>query len=160
MTLRDDIQTAFATNVYPGDDRLTVYDIAGREYDETFQLLHGKTWREMPVAEFLGGDTPLPDLTAESFHYYLPALLIASIDDTADFNADIAGKLMFHLSPTSASVGGEFAFDDVERYEHKMSLLTKCQRDVVIRALEEYVARGWSEKNDITKTIARLRERS
>jgi hypothetical protein len=95
MSLPDDIMAAFADTPYPGDDRLTVYNPSGRDYDETFQLLRGRSWRDMPVVEFICGDTPIPDLTPEAFHYYTPALLLASLDDTVHANSDIAASLAF-----------------------------------------------------------------
>jgi hypothetical protein len=157
-TLRDDIVAAFADSSYPGDDRLTVYDAAGREYDETFQLLRGRDWREMPVVEFIQGDTPIPDLTPESFHYYMPALVLASLDDTVDLNSDIADSLAFFLSPSSArNTTGEFPYDCTEEYNDRMSRFSEDQRAVIIRVLEEYVARGWEDEEDVRQTIEFLR---
>ena len=71
---------------YPGDDNLTVYDSAGREFDETWQLLRGKAWQDFPVEAFMRGDTPIPDLSPAAFHYYMPALLTAALkgNDDAD----------------------------------------------------------------------------
>ena len=147
---------AFADVSYPGDDRLTVYDPGGREYDETYQLLRGKMWRDFPVVEFMHGDTPIPDLSPEAFHYYMPALLIASLDENVE--VDVSGSLAFYLSPASAKqTDGEFRYDDTEAYNQRMSLFTEPQRAVIIRVLEEYVARGWETENDIRKTVEVLR---
>jgi hypothetical protein len=158
-TLREAIVHAFSNNVYPGDDRLTVYDPAGRECDETFQLLRGKTWQECPVAEFLRGDTPIPDLTPEAFCYYMPAMLIASIGDS-DVAGDVCGSVCFFLSPSSARcTEGELylQYDHTEEYMRRMGMFTKHQRNVMIRVLEEYVARGWESTDSAAQTIAFLR---
>src|SRR5688572_25646865 len=91
------IDEAFADVQYPGDDQLTVYRAEGREYDTTWKLLQGKDWRDMPVFEFMTCDTPIPDLTPQAFHYYLPALLKASFD--VNLSANVLGSLTFYLNP-------------------------------------------------------------
>ncbi len=159
MSLHDHIVAAFGDTSYPGDDRLTIYDAAGRSSDETFQLLHGCNWREMPVLEFIHGDTPIPDLTPEAFHYYMPALLLASLDDTVEANSDIAGSLAFYLSPSSArNTTGEFPYDDTEAYNRRISLFTEDQRAVIIQVLNEYVVHGWQDQDDIRHTVEVLRQ--
>ena len=60
---------AFADVSYPGDDRLTVYDATGREYDETYQLLRGRMWPDFPVVEFMHGDTPIPEDSMKFFSW-------------------------------------------------------------------------------------------
>ena len=88
--LTDSIVAAFADNVYPGDTRLTVHGDCPLEYDETRRLLIGRSWQDFPAAEFIMGDTPFPDLSPEALHYYMPALLLATLDPTLDVNSDIA----------------------------------------------------------------------
>lgn len=151
-----EIQKAFADNRYPGDDKLTVYDPAGREYDKTYQLLSGKTWTDFPIAEFLSGDTPIPDLTAHAFHYFLPGLLIASLGNNEAISADIVNTLTFFFTPSNARSDGEFAYDDSERFELRARLLTSRQRDVVVRVLREYVVRGWLDQGEVEEAIAFL----
>lgn len=136
------VRTAFACNVYPGDDNLTVYDPQGREFDETFKTLRGKKWEEFPLATFLAGDTPVPDLTAHAFHYYLPAMLIASLGYT-DLSASCANLIAFYLSPESSRMEGEYGFDDTDRFEQRINLLTAAQKQAIRRVLDEYVARHW-----------------
>ena len=150
--LRHDIEAAFADVSYPGDDRLTVYDAAGREYDETYQLLLGKTWWEFPVIEFMHGDTPIPDLSPEAFHYYMPALLISSLDDNLD--VDVTGSLAFSLSPASAKqTEGRFSYDHTEEFMSRMALFTAEQRNVMIQVLREFVTHGWEVDEDVRETI-------
>jgi hypothetical protein len=87
-------------------------------------------------------------------------LLIASIDETYDESGDVSEALSFYLSPTSASATGEFAYDCTEEYNQRISLLTECQREVVIKVLREYVALGWETEETISETVARLRNTS
>lgn len=155
-SLHDAIVSAFADNSYPGDDRLTTFNPAESDFDETYQVLRGKTWREMPVVEFIQGDTPIPDLTPEAFHYYMPALLLTSLDESVRLNSDIAQSLSFHLSPSSARQTGQFAYDITDDYNRFMALFTNDQRAVLIRVLEEYVVRDWEFQEDIDETVERL----
>jgi hypothetical protein len=155
LALRDAIVDAFSDATYPGDDCITVYNPDARECDETFQLLRGKNWQECPVDEFLRGDTPIPDLTPEAFHYYIPAFLMASVSD-CDFAGDVCGALCFFLSPSSARcTEGELylQYDHTEVYMRRMRLFTRQQLDVMIRVFEEYVARGWESEDSAAQTI-------
>jgi hypothetical protein len=152
--LEEVVRQAFADNEYPGDARITIYDEAGRQYDETYQLLRGKSWEAMPVATFLRGDTPIPDLTPEAFHYYMPALLLASLAG----DAEVADSLAFYLSPAAArQTEGEFPYDDTENYNRRLSLFTKVQREAIERVVMEFVARGWVREKDIAETIESVR---
>ena len=137
--LTDAIAVAFADNVYPGDARLTAYDQSPLQYDETRRLLIGRSWQNFPAAEFIGGDTPFPDLSPEAFHYYMPALLLASLDPALDVNSDIAHSVVFNLSPSSAFAEGEFGYDDREGYRQRMALFTTEQRRVMVETLRMYV---------------------
>jgi hypothetical protein len=153
-SLEDAIRHAFAENVYPGDEAITVYDPGGHDYDETYKLLRGKTWEQMPVATFIQGDTPIPDLTPDAFHYYMPALLLASLAG----DADVADSLAFYLSPAAArQTEGEFPYDDTENYNRRLSLFTKVQREAIERVLLEFVARGWIREQDVAETIESVR---
>jgi hypothetical protein len=157
--LKDEVHSAFADVKYPGDENLTIYSEAGRDDDATFQLLRGRSWENCPVAEFMSGDTPIPDLTAEAYHYYLPALLLASISDDDVLVNLTVGSLQFSLDPSNAKSEGEFAYDDTERFNRRINLLTPRQREVVIRVLREHVSRGYSEENSVKNIILRLEVR-
>ena len=68
-SIHNEIPSTVADTSYPSDDLLTVCDPSVRDYDGIFQLLRGRSWCEMPAVEFIRGDTPIPDLTPEAFHY-------------------------------------------------------------------------------------------
>ncbi|MEX0936400.1 MAG: hypothetical protein WDZ59_00965 [Pirellulales bacterium] len=160
--LREQIVAAFTENQYPGDDRLTWYGTPGPEvgppYDETFQLLRGRSWREMPVEEFLLGDTPIPDLTPEAYHYYMPALLLASLDDVAC--GDVAFTVTFYLSfIPQIHEFGRYSHEYRREYNQRMALFTDAQREVLIRVLEAYVALGWEALEEVQPTIDIIREK-
>jgi hypothetical protein len=154
--LREAIRAAFAYVNYPGDNCLTRWRERRSEYDETGNLLRGKTWMECPVNEFISGDTPFPDLTPEAFHYYMPAFLLASIDLTQ--HSDVGSSLVFYLNPANAKKSsGEFQYDDTENFNRRMSLFTREQRSVVARVLQEYVALFGETPQEISETVAFLK---
>ena len=139
---KDIIDRAFADTEYPGDDDLTGYPKEGREYDDTWKLLRGKDWRDMPVYEFMSGDTPIPDLTPRAFHYYLPALLKASL--TEGPSQCVLDSLPFYLNPKSAhSDDPRYGYDCRTEHEQFRSLLSRPQRDAVMTTIDEWHAQGW-----------------
>ena len=124
-TLLQSIAMAFKEVQSPGDDNLTGCDAEGREYDETWQLLRGRRWEDFPIEEFMRGDTPIPDLTPAEFHYYMPALLTAALDDNN--TTDVVYSLVFHLSPSSATNfdGPSYTqYDDREGFHERMTLFS------------------------------------
>lgn len=151
--LRADIESAFENNRYPGDDRLTVYGLSPLEYDETRRLLLGCKWQNMPVEEFLSGDTPIPDLSTEAFHYYMPALLLASIDTSDDINSDVAHSVAFSLMPSNAYVTGEFGYDDREGFRERLALFNRQQRDVMARVVRKFIELDFETEHSVRETI-------
>ncbi|MEO8498604.1 MAG: DUF6714 family protein [Planctomycetota bacterium] len=147
-SLLQSIAEAFNEVPYPGDNNLTVYDPAGREFDETWQLLRGTRWQDFPVEAFMRGDTPIPDLTAVAFHYYMPALLTAALD--VDDNSDVGGSLTFFLSPSSAiNVDGpSFThYDHRKEFHERLALFSTKQREVMIQVLKELAERWWGDES-------------
>lgn len=158
-TLRESIEAAFRGMAHPGDDELTVHNAEGRDYDETFQLLKDTGWAELPITEFMHGDTPFPDLAPKAFHYFMPAFLIASLDDSLE--VDVSDSLVFHLSPEYAKqTNGELSYDNTDAYNDRIALFDSAQRRVIIDVLNEFVRREWFETEEIAKTIERLKPQS
>jgi len=144
-SLEKRIRASFANTRYPGDDRLTM----GGSTDESFDVLKGKTWQELPVKDFMSGDTPIPDLTLEAFHYYMPALLIASLDEFPD----LASSLTFYLTPSEcAAVSPEHGSECLER----LSLFDAEQRKVIADVLREFVQRGWEDEATVREATGYL----
>src|SRR5687768_14020390 len=136
------IDRAFEENTYPGDQELTV---DARETDETWKLLHGKDWRNMPVAEFMSGDTPFPNLTPRSFHFYLPALLKGSLKE--DLAGDVLHSLAFYLNPTAMQCGDPNWDNPVRhKFERFRSLLTATQLETMQAVFEQWREGGWIDE--------------
>jgi len=129
------------------------------DYDETFQLLKDTAWTDLPIVKFMHGDTPFPDLAPKSFHYFMPAFLIASLDDRLD--VDVFDSLVFHLSPENAKqTDGEFPYDDTAGYDDRIALFNPAQRRVIIDVLNEYVRREWFDNQEIATIIDHLDPRT
>ena len=155
-TLRESIEAAFSDAARPGDDELTVYNAEGRDCDETFQLLKDTDWAELPISEFMRGDTPFPDLAPRAFHYFMPAFLIASLDDSLE--VDVSDSLVFHLSPEYAKqTDSAFPYDNTDAYNDRIALFDSRQRSVIIEVLNEFVCREWFEADEIAKITERLK---
>ena len=154
-TFRESIEAAFRGVAHPGDDNLTVYNVEGRKYDETFQLLKNIEWTELPITKFMHGDTPFPDLAPKAFHYFMPAFLLASLDDT--LKVDVSDSLVFYLSPKYAKrTDGAFPYDNTDGYNDRMALFNSSQRRVIIDVLNEFVRREWFDTDEISTIIDRL----
>lgn len=156
-TLLQSIAMAFKEVPYPGDDNLTVYDPAGRGFDETWQLLRGTAWQDFPVEAFMRGDTPIPDLSPAAFHYYMPALLTAALD--GDDDCDVGDSLAFSLSPSSAANvdGPSYThYDDRKGFRERLALFSPTQREVMIQVLKE-LAQRWNDEGSVADAIESLR---
>lgn len=149
------IDRAFAGTVYPGDDCLTVYDKEGREYDDTWQLLHAKNWRDMPVYDFIMGDTPVPDLTPQAFHYYLPALLKRSLSEDQSVASDhVFLSLTFCLDSKNAySDHPEFGYDVRDEYQQFRALLTAEQIEAILGAIEKWRSLEWLDEDEYKSLV-------
>jgi hypothetical protein len=154
--LEERIEGAFANNRYPGDDNLTVYDRLGREHDDTFKLLRGKTWHEFPLREFVSGDTPIPDLTPEAFHYYMPALLTGALNGCQD----LSSTLVFYFSPSSyEQLADEYPQHRQfhrSNFSKRVALFSAEQRKVIADVFREFARRGWEETEGIREAVGFL----
>ncbi|MCA9182810.1 MAG: hypothetical protein KDA51_15220, partial [Planctomycetales bacterium] len=90
---------------------------------------------------------------AHAFHYYLPAMLIASLGSSAEVSAYLVNALLFYFSPSHASCGGEFAYDDTDRFNFKLRLLSPQQRDAIVQVFERYVDRGWVDEVEVQESM-------
>ena len=155
-SLEERIEGAFANIRYPGDDNLTVYDRRGREHDDTFKLLRGKTWQEFPLQEFMSGDTPIPDLTPEAFHYYMPALLTGALN----CSQDLSSTLVFYLTPSSyEQLADEYPHDRQfyrSIFSKRVALFSAEQRKVIADVFCEFARRGWEETEGIREAVGFL----
>ena len=80
MIDRQSIINAFANTPHPGDRRLCNCDCEECQWE--IALFKNKKWSRLNLDDFGAedGNASIQLLTAEAFHYFLPGLLLLSID--------------------------------------------------------------------------------
>jgi hypothetical protein len=135
--LRHGIRAGFAPRPYPGDEAIARRrpGCAGLEAEATWELFHGRDWREMVA---VGRQTNLRDhlgfLTFEGFVYYLPAFLELSLERESSFDLDESLAAFLWSFP-----------------EEVAALLDAGQKGAVVGVLEhlaaEFDRRGFVQNN-------------
>ncbi|HTG33748.1 MAG TPA: DUF6714 family protein [Thermoanaerobaculia bacterium] len=133
--LIQEIQEAFASRSYPGDDRIARRrpDGIASEADETWERFRGKDWGEMVA---VGREHDLREnisfLTFEGFVYYLPAYLTLALRPDAPLDID------------------EFVASHLWAFPGEISpLLRPAERRAVVHALE-LLAREFDSRKYVT----------
>lgn len=99
--LIETIYAAFAEVEYPGDDNL-VDQSYGEEPDFVrIHFLGHNDWRKLTY-EFIDVDGALSFLTDRAFRFYLPAFLVADVNDKLELN-DPTVRLCWSANPQSES---------------------------------------------------------
>lgn len=94
------IEQSFADTVYPSDENISTF--CAPDCDEVALAFRGKHWKDLTDLEFLSRAYSLGALTFfddVAFRFYLPAFLIASVNDE-----EIASGLDFYLLPHEAEI--------------------------------------------------------
>jgi hypothetical protein len=93
MELREQIERAFEFTPAPAGRIVdTLQDDEG-----VSDYFRGKPWRGHKVEDLRFHDAALSFFTAEAFRYYLPAFMLASIDDPIEADV-IPGGILYHFS--------------------------------------------------------------
>ncbi|MBJ7532933.1 hypothetical protein JDN40_02235, partial [Rhodomicrobium vannielii ATCC 17100] len=91
-----DIESAFGSVPYPGDD--DIVDGCDWERVETREILKGKHWRDVPFEDLDKLRDIIPLLSPAGFHFYLPAFMTITVVDYR--RADIIpGAIVDLLTP-------------------------------------------------------------
>lgn len=142
--LREKLERAFPDAPYPEENTLTECDCP--ECREITEYFRGKTWQGHTVKQLRWLAAALNLMTAEAVHHFLPAFVLAELEDPEE--ADIIyNSLVFIFTPSGSS-----------RYKQNIALLTKAQRE----AMTEYfryclVLEGeYRVDDDIPNAIAAL----
>jgi hypothetical protein len=94
--VREKVATAFDVGSYPGDDHL----VRGvdRESLEVAAAFRGKEWQHLGTSFVRENKEALPLLSEDAFRYYIPAYLVACLDDRSGI--DVAwDSVIFLLTP-------------------------------------------------------------
>lgn len=126
-----EIEDAFATVTYPGDDRL-VSNPDYYESDDVIKAFRGKHWRDISLDVLVDNQLNLGLLSPEGFYFYLPRFLVAAL-----LHADEVGVLwetVFYTLTPPESEG-----KDMEWLLKVASLLDSRQKAAVRRFVELWV---------------------
>jgi hypothetical protein len=138
MTARELIEKAFADVPYPGDD-----NIAGHrdclECDDIRAFFRGRSWRGLKIQELRG--LPLPLLTPEALHYFLPGYMLACLDDWKLANTIPYGVI---------ALGGyrDDALNVRKEARETRKKFTPSQREAIAAWLRELAENGPPELRD------------
>ncbi|MFY0529300.1 DUF6714 family protein [Archangium gephyra] len=142
LALRQQIESAFAEVLYPGDDRIAYSNIDqdGASLAATFR---GKHWKELTPHELHHHEMTF--LSREGLQFYLPAYLLASMEG-------YDGTLYEDIRPFTV-YGLTLPDEDTPRNRHlresrlrDFELFTPAQKRV-IRSFLEYARNAWT--NDL-----------
>jgi hypothetical protein len=140
--LKRQIEQAFADVQSPDGERLLDFDRnhceeCAEDYDYDMEAFAGKHWKELS-SDFMDTHArTIRSFTPEAFHFYLPAYLIASLDNP---ESEAADYLLTMLKPPElweeTAVKSEFA--------HRIGVLTEEQTQA-IRSFIHFLKDEYSE---------------
>lgn len=153
--LREQIAHAFADVPYPGDDNIG-YSHEDYESESITQWLRGRHWSELRLDSLLEHNGSLLFMTDEAYRYYLPAYLLACLEDAPDM---VYEDLLATLTPVDeyplmrnflARVQG---LTDVQKEAIKaffVDAIRECEfgfiDDGATQALKRYWDQNWMER--------------
>ena len=130
--LKHQIEAAFVNTPRPDDDHIG-YNPEDWESAELTEAFKGKHWKELDPAELNYNSSNF--LSPEGFRHYLPAYLIAALDDYGDLLPHTVYNLIPNLNPDDLSLEKPEPQDGKhERFER----LSPTEKQAV-RAFLEYV---------------------
>lgn len=124
--LKAAIEHAFESIRHPGDDDL----VKRPEYPEPYalwQAFRGRTWKDISVEEAEYWRMNLPSFTDFGFAYFLPAFLLASLQDEAE---EIDAYLIRSLIPPE---------NDMEEFDQRMQIFDNEQRQAIAQYVDYYI---------------------
>jgi hypothetical protein len=122
-SLIQEIEQAFAMNIYPGDENI------GRVEIQEFR----GDWKALPLEVIIMGRGELGFLTPEGFHYYLPAFLRAALLHRLEVDT-LVDNLFYHLSISETDDTWETG-----RLMRIVALLTNHQKRVILKYFEHFL---------------------
>jgi hypothetical protein len=97
-SVRSEIVQAFSDTPYPGDDQIVAYrDDESVDLRESFK---GKHWRDISREALRYHHDDLPSLSRAGLRYYLPAYLLAALDEPG-----VPEFILYELTPFDERAG-------------------------------------------------------
>lgn len=147
--LKQQVEEAFASVPYPGDERIA-YAPDAWECEELNADFRGLHWKSVPRDVLRRHSDDLALFSIDGFLFFLPAYLLAALDDFWD----VRGFVLSHLTPPEESEGGSEAWtSSLRRFEH----LTPAQKHAVRACLEYFrdEAPGDVSRAHVSQALAR-----
>lgn len=148
------IELAFCDVEHPGDDNL-VNSSYGEEPEEVKRHFLGQSdWKKLSP-DFLDFDGALSFFSDKAFRFYLPAFLIADLNEKLEFN-DPTNRLCWALTPQSENTKIAKAFGGEtlgEKARKCFDVFSKEQVGVIVSYLQFRLA-----KDDYNPTIQQALE--
>ena len=124
-TLIEKIREAFKDTKYPGDEKIVTnfdtYDLT----QEMWQAFKSKHWRDITADQVEDWRLDLGNFTAQGFYFYLPAFLIAALDE--EDPKDVGSYLIFSFDPSRR--------DAIDEY---VAMLTSSQKAVIKQYVQQF----------------------
>lgn len=148
--LQRQIESAFADVSYPGDGRIAYAPKAweGEELNADFQ---GRHWKDLPRDVLRQHSHDLALFSVEGFLFYLPAYLLAAVDDFWDVREFVLSRLTLPEETQQR----ELTLKQFER-------LTPAQKNAVRASLEFFQdeARGELSRAHVSTALERYWDRN
>jgi hypothetical protein len=148
---RESIEDAFADVPYPGDANITncsykqTLGFACFECVEIAEYFQGTIWRGHSVKDLRLNESALNFFTAEALHYYLPAFILAELEDPEAADV-IYDRLISIFTPARTLPDGEIA-----------RRLSPRQREVMVEYFQDCLEKyGEYSDGDIARAIDSL----
>ncbi len=141
MDLIAEIRAAWPVTPYPGDHILS--DCWCEECEADYRKLRGKSWKQVKLANFCGENGRI-GLGPEAFAYYLPGILILSVQESDDFDpCNVIGRFVF----SDHQAEGPERQQDIRQLVGSFS---KRQRQVLLFYFDWLSRQGWQAPMLIT----------
>jgi hypothetical protein len=125
--LIDRIEKAWKDVPYPGDDQI----FTPKSYDDedVTRYFSGTSWKGHTVQDLRAHSSAISSFfTPAAYHYWLPAFLIAAVEDPDELSQGY-DSIIWSLLPNEAA-----------EFEARMALLTDAQKRTIIDVIEHLIA--------------------
>ena len=147
--LRERVLSAFEPVPYPGHENISKVRGDSQEGDETYAVFSGRNWRDRSTWQAASNHSEaLTWFTPEAFHYFLPAFLLACLDEQIATDG-CSNALMWVTHFTS--VHPRKRKHGLVRAEHTelVRRLSPAQRQVMIDVLDDLIEKQWETEADV-----------
>jgi hypothetical protein len=141
MLLKDTIKSAFADVPQPDEGNITT--CSGQGPDEVLAYFRGRTCDGHSAQQLRHQRSALSWLTEDALLYYLPAFLVALVEDPEE--ADMATDILWKFSVPSGH-----KTRDLDAFYRTIARLNARQRDAILLVFEYLRSRRMSSDEDIT----------